>query len=744
MRKIFERLIFLSMFVFALSSCQSEMDKYYSKPGSNRGNAWDIMQKAGNFTIFLAGIEKSGYKELVNGKGIITIAAPNDDAFRTYLSSKGYSSINDMPLLDLKKLITFHLMYYSFDKETLAAYNPYGTTTLSTSLSALSGLYYKFRTKSKDTISLETDATINNKIRKVYHKERFLPILSTNFFTKKGIDASANYQFFYPSSTWSGGTDGFNISNAVVSDYAIPTDNGYIYNINQVITPLETIEKNLKTSSDFSDFLSIYNRFALFYYDASATSSYGNGDTLYVKQHYNLPYIASEWSYNGESSMADYADLATLSYKAFNVFAPNNTAIESFFNSFWKGYYNSLSDVNYLPLLYLLNNHSYSGSLVFPEEIENGKITNSYGTAITFNRSTAQLKTICCNGSLYGIDHVITPPMFTSVTRPLFQDPQYNMFLMMLDKASLIQPLMSSQTSFTLFAPNDNDIQNYTSVDGQPLYYVVNNSGYAYYSNGQIVPGQVIQTINSSGAQTNMTTSAMTSFADYHIATKIMSNTSSGIVYKTLSSYNYLLQTTDGKLYSSWAFNNGLTPPSITKISDSNVTNGTTYALSNGVSALVPDNSTFKNNIFNSRPSDLNAAYTALSLTSYAAVTSSGVVTTPAFNFTQGGRFIVFLPTATACAAATNSTNNDATYYFVDVNTSGLADYPFPGAGIQGTLTTYKTANGSRVTLKLIDTGTGLQLQDVKGNTVNVVSSFPRIYGDGAVYMIDGYLSGTN
>jgi hypothetical protein len=79
-------------------------------------------------------------------------------------------------------------------------------------------------------------------------------------------------------------------------------------------------------------------------------------------------------------------------------------------------------------------------------------------------------------------------------------------------------------------------------------------------------------------------------------------------------------------------------------------------------------------------------------------------------------------------------------YYFVSVNESGLADYPFPGAGIQGELTTFKTTANGKSKLTLIDAGDKLQVKDAKGNVVNVVGVFPRIYNDGAAYAIDGLL----
>ena len=104
-------------------------------------------------------------------------------------------------------------------------YNPEGIDAESETTSP--GLFYKFRTKSRDKITTDTDFVDNNRIKKVMHKERFLPVFSYNLFNSKHINAKSNYEYFYSESTWSG-DNGFNVSNATVNEYGIVTDNGYV------------------------------------------------------------------------------------------------------------------------------------------------------------------------------------------------------------------------------------------------------------------------------------------------------------------------------------------------------------------------------------------------------------------------------------------------------------------------------------------------------------------------------------
>ena len=80
---------------------------------------------------------------------------------------------------------------------------------------------------------------------------------------------------------------------------------------------------------------------------------------------------------------------------------------------------------------------------------------------------------------------------------------------------------------------------------------------------------------------------------------------------------------------------------------------------------------------------------------------------------------------------------------FISVERSRLLDYPMPGDG-QGTRTLYsfnpKGEGGEFTSVQISDMGSYLQITDTKGRTARVVNSFPYIYNDCAVYIIDNYL----
>jgi uncharacterized surface protein with fasciclin (FAS1) repeats len=722
-------LIFLP--VLMMNSCNDKND-IYDRPDWLKGNAWEVLSSRSDVTLFLKAIERSGFKDLVNGKGIVTVLAPTDDALKKYLEEKGYASIDVMPLQEVKKFVGFHLVYYSFNKEQFANYQPDGVANAST---ASYGLYFKHRTKSRDSIETVYDYG-DDKYRKVIHKERFIPVFSSYLFNTKDIDAKYNYEYFYPSSTWSGDNGGFNVSNASVTEYNITTDNGYVYILDKVAEPLETVHTELKKEANYSEFISMYDRFATFWYDASATAQYAtSGDSLYIMQHLELPQIASEWSYNGENTLPDYADLATLSSKAFNVFAPSNEALHTFFDQFWKDSYPAnatLSDVGYLPIAFLLYNHVYQGSLVFPDEVKKGIIKSSFGNVIQFDPATdVSSRKICSNGAIYGLNKVIVPNMFTSITAPLFKKPSYKIFLYMMAYTGMIQPLMSDAIQNTIFIPSDDVILN-------TLY----GDSYIFWSEGnpRKYGDEMVQVENTEGVKVAMSNKAMRLFVYNHIATTKVTEISGTKVYRTRNPFSYLFVTDAGvastSSYNASVFYHATEIPG-------NWTNGKDYDIE---ASLLSEQAVLK--------AQLISATTATStLNDYSEfsklLSSAGLLTAGSeLSFLLGDNYLIFAPSNSAILDAKSKsliptvTADLLTYvkkYIVPVSPNSLTDYPFIGSGIQGDLFTSQVIGRQTTKITLTDNGAYLQVS-LGASTAKITNVFPRVYSDGAIYSIDSVL----
>lgn len=726
----------LVSFIILFTSCLSELDKYYEVPDWLKGDAWKVMESKGNFKLFMSAIERSAYKELVQGKGIITVMAPTDSAFQAYLTKHNYASVEAIPQTDLDQLIGYHVMQYSYSKDALMNYKPGGAE----SENSIEGMYFKFRTYSRAPITTETDEVLN-KSYKVIHTDRLLPVFSYKLFAGNKIDAKSNYEFLYPGSKWTGDS-GFNVSDASVLEYTRATDNGFVYTIDKVIEPLPTIGQSLTNDPDYSYFINNYERFKTYIYDAAASNNYGEGDSLFVKRYTgDLPPISSEW-------INTTFDASTTSHLSFNVLAPKNAALQAFFSKYWAPYYRTLSDVRFEPLLAVLQNHINYGSFAFPEQLQSGEFRSNLGNYLTVDQTKIDKRQVCVNGSLYGLTEVIVPPMFTKVTAPMYKDPKYTMFLDMAINGSIISTLISNAVNFKVFYPTDSMFIKNTYVEGSRLYYF---DEYAAKYGFQYVK------IDGDGGPTPMSSSMKRSLAGSHIATELITSKGNEYIYRTLTSFSYLYIKGD-KVYSSGLYNQAVNygsdkAPTFVKLTG-DWDNGDVYELSdaNDASALVPESNQFKFFIPDgpATPSDMN---TFVKLAGLAGMHQ----TTPIYDFLMGERFILFLPPSdqlvSFCVAKGYIEDNSGTLtvlnksgllsylksYFVNVNSSKLLDYPFPGARIEGDVTTFaKQSDGiTPVALKLTDNSSYIGIKDPKGNSLKVTGFFPRIYADGAVYLID-------
>ena len=237
MLKTLLRVCSLAMVATFVVGCQESVEDndHYRVPDWLKGNAWQVLEKEEHYTQFLKGIELTGYRPVVDGKSILTVMAPDDDAFQAFLQQNGYASVEQMyqqAPVQLKNTIGYHLMYYAYDWDKLVNFRPEeGDGASEEDKQHNAGLWYKHRTRSQDDME-EMRGRLNSidTLVTVYHYERFLPVLSNKFFETKGINAKSNYEYFFPNSQWAVSGDGFQVANASVTDQAaVITDNGYLY-----------------------------------------------------------------------------------------------------------------------------------------------------------------------------------------------------------------------------------------------------------------------------------------------------------------------------------------------------------------------------------------------------------------------------------------------------------------------------------------------------------------------------------
>ncbi len=806
--KKWTNLLALALLLFCFSC--NEMDKYYDNERHSTsvsvGNAWDYLSaQDNNFSIFLDGVNRAGFKSLVSGTGLATIFAPTNEAFEKYFERHGYTSLDDIPLAELKNMITYHLLYYGFNVNQFMAYNPNGVTA---NQNNIAGVYHKFRTKSRDEIETVTDP-VDNTEKKVFHAEKYIPVFTPNVFASvRSASPADDYSAFYSSfgqnlwNTADGDDAGnyFRVSNAGVKtvnknegkEYNIITDNGYLYILDDVVEPLKTIHQVLKENENYSQFIAAYDRFADFTYDEIISGSYGYGDSLYRFNHIDLPSIAQEWV---TSNFSQY------NMTVYNtVYAPNDDIMDRFFDAYWKDYYSSLDKVNIRPLYALLSDQIegsnisvmidgakeqiYGSSPVFPSYIRDGNgrtlLTNTRVDAGKIDSSI-----YCSNGILYEVnDLMAVPRYFSYVTAPAFLDPAYNMFLLLMYKAGFDR-YTSENATFYAFYPDSAIIAQTQTFTSSFLKYVKNSNKAGdediCYQDGDEMPS-----VSASFASNIV----RNHFCDNVIEVR---GTDEKIYHTTYGTFNYLYRKGD-TIYSSSLYNelvgdvksgdisgNATTSKENRKIICKKMTlpasvqikNGEVYELTGGETAsafLTPPSSELytlfvKNGETytidrNTVPADLKDE--SVRRSTFYSRFIDGQDTLAVLKAMQeesvGGklpRFILFASTTQAVYDANRAHIYDDTKQetktayscnlYVSVPRSRLADYPFPGDGLGvRELQTFKKKTaadgGGYTSIKIRDDGSHLTVIDPTGREVKVKYSYPYIYPDGAIYVLDGYL----
>lgn len=521
---------------WTFSSC-SDMEEYFETPNWIGGPIYEDLQADGNYSIFLKGVDMAGYQPILNGKSILTVMAPDDAAMKTYLKENyGTEDITQVDKSEVKKLIGFHILYYSFDKNKLVNFRPSeGDGATEEQLNLNAGLFYKFRTYSQDTITQMYDSIRGRNIS-IFHNERMLPVFSYRMFQTKGVDAKENYEYFYPETGWKG-DDGFNVANAAVTEYERIARNGYIYKVDRVLKPLETIYSEMKSAGKYNRIIDLYDKSQYFEYDNEQTIELGTDSLFHHYHHLPLVNINSEWG-----AVMDYTQVGTLAYQAYSIFAPTDEAFQNFFNEYWgQGGYTSLEEIDSVTMQEIMKSCVYPASIALPGEIKKGKLENISGEIININPDEVQQedRIICSNGVLYGCS-VLTPPVkFRAVTGPAFQYKNLSYFNEMLNNSGMASTLTTNAVKYIMFYPTND--QMYTNAGIERV-------------EGALVSAESPKGINSS---------TMAAYVNAHVSSPIDGNSVlplEGIkVLPTLTAdfklYWYLK---DGKITNSILYNNTL------------------------------------------------------------------------------------------------------------------------------------------------------------------------------------------
>ncbi|MDD3321417.1 MAG: fasciclin domain-containing protein [Paludibacter sp.] len=498
MKKSMKITLLLSLVLLFVTSCSNEKDVYFARPTWLEPPIYQVLQEKGRFTNYLKCVDRTLYASSLNASGLYTVFAPNDDAFATYLAGKGYATVADMPDTLVNQIVSYSIVYNSYLFDHLTDVLSSGWDTL-TSIKKKTTYYelihqdiYKGKTVWVYDLPSFSSGDQNYKYVPFYLKRVFESLRSSSV-------AAEDYGMFYPAPSQ---YTGENIQNASILTKDMIAENGVVYEINQVLEPLQNFE-NLLNNSDYSDFKDLINTtgstgepyFITYQYDKSLTDYFiaaepdKNINEVYIKYYSGLQVNLNGERYGESIKEAEQG--------GYTVFAPNNSAVQKFYNEKLKDYYpNGIKTASKDVLNYFIN-AQLCPDMVWPGDFKGstnvwGEYLNGMGSrGDAFDKTKYTKISPASNGLFYGSSDYIKSRYFETVFTEILLNSKYSLlntaFLEFFEttlKEELLQCSLNgyTQENYTVLLPSDELLKadgfGWQWISGSNAYGFVNsNSG---------------------------------------------------------------------------------------------------------------------------------------------------------------------------------------------------------------------------------------------------------------------------
>jgi len=459
MYKFLKNLLCLLLIVFAFAGCRkAALDSFYGRPATLADPLYQVMQSKGNFTNFLACVDKAGYTSTLSTAGYWTLFAPNDDAFKKYFTAHSISSVSQIDVPTATAIVTYALVYSGYT--SLANANPSGgtldvvqpvitaVTTTGIVVFVSPGPAFKRKTVYHEGIFQDTipnftqygalagtkvNMVTNNRNTGTYDykdfNNKYIPYFTQYYFNAYGLSAY-DYNYFYPGSTFTNSEDKFNVLDGNVVNANVICENGVLQEMNTVPVPPPSLEKYIYTHSNYSHFYQFIQRYGglvSYISDANATHlntvATGSTNLVYAKIYSTL----LAYSLGNENFMLQGGGTLDPQGNGWTMFAPNNTAFDAYVQSVLLEHYPSVGALPQNIIVDFINAH-LSQTTIWPSKF--GLSTN-----INFNKENMRIdpnadvvdKVLCSNGLFYGTNKVQATNVFTTVFGRPYLDPAYSM-----------------------------------------------------------------------------------------------------------------------------------------------------------------------------------------------------------------------------------------------------------------------------------------------------------------------------
>lgn len=423
--KIYSMLILCLLLI--VSGCNNDKEEYFAEPDWLEPPIYNVLQQEGRFTKYLQCLDSTLYASVLKGAGLYTVFAPNDEAFTAYMTSRGYTSVANIPYSEIEKIVAYSICYSTFTLDSIGVQGGFKYKTQ----------YYALPYKDPEfNNEWVVDQTMENVWTTSFNNYKFIPAFTNTFFSSFNPPLSASdYNVFFPDVTFSGK----NIQSGEILKADMRAENGIIHEVSTVNLPLDNIADILKKpeNSIFKSLVDAKDAYGdyLFRIYSQVTSPTQlktlqkimpreNIEKIYVKY-----YVGLNYSLNLEN-VQDESGRYTPEKNGYTLILPTSNALSEYLQNRVMKYYSNTNELPEEITKTLIQAHMIP-SLVWPATYANsvngnGDYLNGSGSnGLKFSESSIKGATLASNGFVYQSNQVVKSRIFESVYSELFLNPAH-------------------------------------------------------------------------------------------------------------------------------------------------------------------------------------------------------------------------------------------------------------------------------------------------------------------------------
>lgn len=488
--------------IIGITGCEDHQERYQTPPWLG-GSSIETLEERGNYTTFLALMEKANYTEPIS-KQLFTLFVPDDAAFAEYFKSAGINSVNDLTKDEAVQLFTLHVLRNPRSRFQLIY--EWAWNELQGPKGEYASLFHRKVSPSTSTpysevVKYYPPDKVGQELL-IYTGVKNIPLFTEEFFFDfGGAPDGSDYLFMYPGSTWkkgyTGELKGMNWHNAqIIPNPLIPeelevrTASGFIYFLDRVVPPMPSIEEYMRAHPEkYGVYYDILQRFA----------QYTNQR---VDEQNRIQFLKSyDQLFNLAEERGPSTNTAVPPQNMWSAILPPNDVLQNYLDNTVLKYYSSIDSVPRVTLYYILQTQ-LSPRMVLYSHFDK-TYYNAFGDAMNINKADIVSGYMTSNGPIYESKKVLEPNVFTCVPGILFIDKNYSTLLYALNEANMLSTLSNPDVDVTLFATTNQKLDEYgirynatnsivefrSPADGK--WNAMNNQDLVYFAQDQIYKGRL-------------------------------------------------------------------------------------------------------------------------------------------------------------------------------------------------------------------------------------------------------------